>query len=154
MIEEKTQAPDFILEDQAGIEHALSDYLGGWVLLYFYPKDDTPGCTAEACSIRDSWDGFKQGGITVIGISADSVESHRKFAEKNKLPFILLSDPSKKVIQKYGAWKEKSMFGKSFMGIKRSSYLIDPNGNVAKVYPKVKPSDHAEEVLSDIANLN
>jgi thioredoxin-dependent peroxiredoxin len=146
-------APDFQLPDQQGQTHRLSGYRGWWVLVYFYPKDDTPGCTKEACTIRDSWSKFGQHGVLVMGISADSVESHRKFADKHHLPFTLLSDEEKLTIQAYGAWQEKSLFGKKYMGIQRCSFLVDPEGKIAKIYPDVTPASHADEVLSDIAVL-
>ena len=144
---------DFQLQDQAGITHQLSDYRGGWVLLYFYPKDDTPGCTTEACAIRDAWSEFRKKGVTVLGMSADTTESHKKFAEKHRLPFTLLADTEKETINAYGSIKEKNMFGKKFMGIQRMSYLIDAEGKIAKVYPKVKPDAHADQVLADIEEL-
>lgn len=154
MIEENTTAPDFTLKDQAGIDHSLSDYLGQWVLVYFYPKDDTPGCTIEACSIRDAWEDFKQAGVTVLGVNADTTTSHKKFADKYQLPFILLSDPEKQVLKKYGAFQGKNMFGRRFTGINRISYLIDPKGKIFKIYPKVNPSEHANNVLADVASFN
>lgn len=153
MLKEKEQAKDFQLQDQAGVMHQLGDYRGRWILLYFYPKDDTPGCTKEACMIRDAWTEFQSAGIVVLGISADTAASHQKFAEKHNLPFPLLADIDKKVLQDYGAIKEKSMFGKSFLGIQRISYLIGPDGMIARVYPKVKPDAHADQVLADIAEL-
>jgi peroxiredoxin Q/BCP len=143
------EAPNFSLPDQNGKTHHLSQYLGSWVLLYFYPKDDTPGCTREACSIRDNFAEFKKAGITVLGMSADSVQSHARFAEKYELPFTILSDPEKTTLKKYGAWAKKAFLGKSFLGIKRMSYLISPEGKIAKIYPKVKPQEHASEVLRD-----
>ena len=153
MIEIDSQAPDFSLQDQHGKARSLSDYRGDWVLFYAYPKDDTPGCTKEACMIRDVWSEFEAAGVTVLGISADSVASHKKFAEKHKLPFTLLADPEREVLEKYGMLKDKSMFGKTFLGIQRMSYLIDPKGIIRKVYPKVKPEAHADEVLTDVASL-
>ncbi|MEZ4180609.1 MAG: thioredoxin-dependent thiol peroxidase [Candidatus Doudnabacteria bacterium] len=147
-------APSFTLLDQNQKSHKLSDYKGEWLLIYFYPKDDTPGCTTEACEIRDNWNGFKKLKTKVIGISKDSPESHQKFAQKYQLPFTLLADPETKVIQKYDAWQEKSMYGKKYMGIVRSSVLINPKGKIAKIYPKVKPKDHAEEVINDIKELS
>lgn len=131
--------------------HALSDYKGKWVLVYFYPKDDTPGCTKEACGIRDNFPAFEKINATVFGISADSVKSHQKFIEKYQLPFTLLSDETKETINAYAAWGEKSMMGKKYMGILRNSYLINPEGKVVKIYEKVKPEGHAQEVLNDIA---
>ncbi len=149
----KSKAPDFTLQDQDGNKHSLSDYLGSFVLIYFYPKDDTPGCTKEACMLRDDFPNFKKLEAKVLGISADSVKSHKKFAEKYQLPFTLLSDEEKTVIRAYGALGEKSMFGKKFLGIHRVSYLIDKKGNIVKVYDNVKPETHAEEVLVDLQSL-
>lgn len=143
--------PDFSLPDQQGEKHSPSDARGSWLLLYFYPKDDTPGCTTEACGIRDAWEQFQAEGITVWGISADTPAKHQKFIEKHDLPFTLLSDEDKEVIQQLGVWQEKSMYGKKYMGIARMSYLIDPQGTIAHVYPKVKPADHAAEILKDKA---
>ena len=148
----KTKASDFQLPDQNGRAHFLSGYLGQWVLLYFYPKDDTPGCTKEACGIRDSWRVFKKNKIVVLGVSADSVNSHQKFAAKYKLPFILLSDEDKEVVKRYGAWGKKKFMGREYLGIKRRSFLIDPAGVVVKIYEDVKPAEHASEVLADIKN--
>ena len=145
------QAPEFSLPDQEGKIHALNTYHGKWVLLYFYPKDDTPGCTKQACAIRDDFPAFKKSGLVVFGISADSVKSHGKFAEKYDLPFTLLSDEEKKTIHSYGVWAEKKFMGRTYMGILRTSFLIDPEGNIATVYEKVKPDVHAEMVLSDLS---
>lgn len=147
------KAPTFCLRDQNNKEHCLEDYQGKWVLVYFYPKDDTTGCTKEACGIRDAWPKFSDVDAVILGISADSVESHKKFEGKYKLPFTLLSDPDKEVINKYGVWKEKSMYGRKYMGISRESFLIDPKGNIAKHYEKVKPAIHAEEVIKDLNSL-
>ena len=148
-------APDFTLPDQDGQEHSLSEYRGQWVLLYFYPKDDTPGCTKEACSIRDEFPHFENLNIKVLGVSVDSVESHKKFAEKYKLPFTLLSDIHKKVVAHYGVWGEKHLIfmGREHEGIIRSSFLIDPTGMIEKIYTDVKPEKHAEEVLRDLKRL-
>ena len=143
-------APGFTLPDQEGKEHSLSQYKGSWVLVYFYPKDDTPGCTREACALRDHLPKFGRLKALVFGVSADSVASHKKFAQKFKLPFPLLADGEKKVIQAYGVWGEKQFMGKKYFGIHRSSFLIDPKGKIAKVYEKVKPEVHAEEVLRDL----
>jgi peroxiredoxin Q/BCP len=143
-------APNFSLPDQDGEIHKLSDYTGKWVLLYFYPKDDTPGCTKEACSLRDNFPHFQNSELTVLGISKDSITSHKKFAEKYTLPFPLLADEQKEVIQAYDVWQEKSMMGKKYMGIVRTSFLIDQEGKIAKIYEKVKPEVHVKEVLSDI----
>lgn len=151
-LEVKDQAPDFTLSDQDGKEHKLSDYRGGWVLLYFYPNDDTPGCTKEACAIRDSFPDFKKLKITVLGVSVNSVKSHKKFADKYKLPFTLLSDESKVVVRKYDVWAKKKFMGKEYMGTLRTSFLVNPSGRIAKIYEKVKPELHADEVLSDVSN--
>lgn len=148
-----SKAPLFCLKDQNGREHCLENYRGKWVLVYFYPKDDTTGCTKEACGIRDTWPKFSDISAIILGISADSVDSHKKFEEKYHLPFMLLSDPDKKVIKEYGVWKEKSMYGRKYMGISRESFLIDPKGNIAKHYEKVKPAKHAEEVIKDLSTL-
>lgn len=148
-----TKAPAFSLPDQDGKIHKLSQYAGKWVLLYFYPKDDTPGCTIEACTIRDQFQDFKKIKAVVLGVSKDSVESHRKFADAYNLPFTLLSDIEKEVIQKYGVWGEKNMMGKKYMGVKRSSFLIGPDGKIRVVYENVKPPKHALEVLQDIKEL-
>ena len=153
MLKIGTIAPDFELLDQDGKSHTLSGYIGNFVLIYFYPKDDTPGCTKEACSLRDDFPNFKKLKAKVFGISADSVKSHKKFAEKYDLPFTLLSDEKKSVLKKYKAIGEKSMFGKTFLGIKRMSYLIDKEGKIVKVYEHVKPEVHAEEVLRDLQSL-
>lgn len=153
MLTENTKAPDFSLPDQDNKTHKLSQYLGKWVLIYFYPKDDTPGCTTEACTLRDNLPHFKTSQAIVLGISKDSPASHKKFADKYGLPFTLLSDEDHKVLEKYGAWGEKSFMGRKFMGIRRISFLINPEGKIAKVYPKVKPADHAKEVLNDIEQL-
>ncbi len=148
------KAPDFTLEDQNGTKHSLADYAGRWVVIYFYPKDDTPGCTTEACSFRDSRDAIAEfGNSVVIGISKDTVKSHKKFADKFDLNFTLLSDPEHKVIEAYGAWQEKSMFGKKYMGIQRMTVIIDPIGNIVKEYPKVSPNKHGAEIIADLRQL-
>lgn len=143
-------APDFTLQDQNDQSHTLSDYQGNWVVLYFYPKDDTPGCTEEACNMRDSLDEFQAHQAVVLGISADDQLSHRKFATKHNLNFPLLADTSQDVVQAYGVWQQKSMFGKTYMGINRQTFLIDPQGNIAKVYPDVDPTHHTKEILEDL----
>lgn len=148
-----TKAPEFTLQDQNGKEHRLSDYQGKWVLLYFYPKDDTPGCTIEACAIRDQFKDFGTIGAVVLGVSTDSVESHKKFADKFELPFTLLADPTKEVVGPYGVFGEKKFMGKTYMGVKRTSFLIAPDGTIAKVYEGVKPEVHAGEVLADLKSL-
>jgi len=149
-----SKAPAISLPDQDGKTRKLSDYLGKWVLVYFYPKDDTPGCTTEACSLRDNLPKFKKTKAEVFGISTDTVTSHRKFADKYGLPFTLLADPDKAVVQKYGVWGEKKFMGRTYMGTKRTSFLIDPNGKIAKVYENVKPPIHAEQVLTDLNTLS
>lgn len=146
-------APDFKLVDQSGKTHQLADYVGKWLLIYFYPKDNTPGCTTEACELRDAWSVLSDLGAVVLGVSADSVASHDNFAKKFKLPFPLLADENKEMIQAYEVLVEKSMFGKKFLGIKRSSFLVDPKGQIVKIYQKVKPNEHAQEVVEDLKKL-
>lgn len=146
MVELDKKAPTFSLPDQDGKVHSLSDYLGKKVLLYFYPKDDTPGCTTEACNFRDSYKAFKDIGLVILGISADSVTSHKKFTEKFDLPFPLLSDETHDVCEAYGVWKLKKFMGREYMGIERSSFLVDEKGYIAKIYEQVKPALHAGEV--------
>jgi peroxiredoxin Q/BCP len=150
MLEIGTKAPDFSLVDQEGTTHTLSQYKGQYVLLYFYPKDDTPGCTKEACAIADVYNDFQKNNVAVLGVSKDSPQSHKKFAQKYNLPFTLLSDPKATVCGAYDAWQDKSMYGRLFKGIVRISYLIDKDGNIARVYPKVDPANHALEILKDI----
>jgi peroxiredoxin Q/BCP len=147
------KAPSFSLADQDGKIHTLKEYAGSWVLLYFYPKDDTPGCTTEACSIRDNWAGFNALKAVVLGVSVDSVKSHKKFVEKYSLPFTLLADEEKKMVEDYGVWGKKKFMGREYMGIARTSFLIDPTGKIAKVYENVKPKDHAAEVMGDLKEL-
>ena len=141
-------APDFTLQDKAGNQVRLSDFAGQKVVLYFYPKDNTPGCTRQACAFAAAYDDFKKRNIIVIGISKDSVESHRKFAEKHNLPFILLADPELQAIQAYGVWQEKKLYGKVSMGVVRTTFIIDENGKIEKIMPKVKPDTNAEEILN------
>lgn len=148
------QAPEFVLLDQDGINRSLSDYRGQFVLLYFYPKDMTPGCTTEACEFRDRMNDAADAGLQVLGVSADSVESHKKFAQRYQLHFPLLADTEKEVIQVYGVWKPKKMFGKEYMGIARQSFLINPEGTVVKHYKTVKPKEHAAQVLADVAEMS
>lgn len=148
------KAPNFSLPDQNGEQHSLSDYRGQWVVLYFYPKDDTPGCTTEACSFRDEREAIAEyGKAVVIGISADTVASHKKFANKYGLNFPLLSDPDHKVIEAYGAWQPKKLFGREFIGILRRTFIIDPAGNIAKEYSNVDPKKHAGEIIKDLIEL-
>ena len=151
MIQEGIKAPDFTLNDKDGRAVSLSDFSGKKVVLYFYPKDNTPGCTRQACAFAGAYAGFVQKDVVVIGISKDSVASHQKFAEKHNLPFILLSDPDGETISAYGVWKEKTMFGKTALGVVRTTFIIDENGNVEKVMPKVKPDTNAAEILSFLA---
>lgn len=146
-------APDFTLPDQDGKEHTLSQYHGKWVLLYFYPKDDTPGCTLEACTLAQNWPEFKKHKAVVLGVSIDKVEKHKKFVEKYTLPFTLLSDVEKKVVTFYGVFGEKKFLGRTYMGTRRISFLIDPVGKIAKIYNDVKPLLHADEVLTDLKML-
>ena len=148
------KAINFSLTDQNGKVHKLSSYRGSWVLLYFYPKDDTPGCTKEACGFRDSLNELKKHNVVVLGVSADSVSSHQKFAQKYNLNFPILADEKKEVIKAYGAWGKKKFMGKEFEGILRVSFLINPEGEVVKKYDKVKPETHAKEVLEDIKNFS
>ena len=150
MIKEGKKAPDFKLQDQDGLEHKLSQYKGSKVLLYFYPKDDTSGCTTEACNFRDGYKEFKKMGLVILGVSKEGVKSHKKFAEKFKLPFPLLADTEHVVAEKYGVWKLKKFMGKEYMGMERSSFLIDEEGKIKKTYDTVKPTDHANEVKVDI----
>lgn len=150
MLTEGTKAPNFSAQDQFGETHTLASHTGKWLLIYFYPKDNTPGCTVEACAIKNAWSDFQDANITVLGVSADSLKSHLSFAEKYSLPFPLLSDPEKTIIQEYEALGKKKMFGREYEGILRISYLIGPNGIIKKVYAKVKPQHHAAEILRDI----
>lgn len=130
--------------------HTLKEYRGKWVVLYFYPKDDTPGCTVEACQFRDNFPKFKRSKAVVLGVSVDPVKKHAKFATKYELPFTLLADEEKEVVNLYGVWAKKKFMGREYMGILRTSFLINPQGKIAKVYESVKPETHAEEVLADI----
>jgi peroxiredoxin Q/BCP len=147
------KAPAFSLKSDSGKAVKLSDFKGRPVVLYFYPKDDTPGCTREACAFRDLKSEMEQGGAVVLGVSADSVESHGKFRDKYKLNFPLLADPDHAVAEQYGAWREKNMYGKKSMGIQRSTYLIGPDGKVARVWKKVNVDGHDAAVLEAIKNL-
>ncbi len=153
MLDIGSKAPDFDLEDQEGKRHSLSALRGSWVVLYFYPKDDTPGCTTEACEFRDNKSVIEAAGAKVLGVSGDDRESHSKFANKHGLNFPILVDQDLQVIKAYGAYGEKQSFGKTRMGINRVTYLIDPRGNVAKVWPKVTPEGHASEVRQAIDEL-
>ncbi|MFP4567498.1 MAG: thioredoxin-dependent thiol peroxidase [Candidatus Woesearchaeota archaeon] len=150
MLKEGDIAPSFSLKDQNGKVHTLKDYTGQKIVLYFYPKDNTPGCTKEACAFRDIYEEYKKNNILVLGISKDTEKSHKNFAEKHNLPFNLLIDENRDILEKYGAWTKKSLYGKMFMGIQRITYVIDEKGHILKVYPKVKPEDHAKQILKDI----
>ena len=150
MIEEGKPAPDFELRSDAGETIKLSDLRGRPVVLYFYPKDDTPGCTKEACEFRDAYDGFRERGAEVLGVSPDDVASHGKFKAKHQLPFTLLADPDHSVAEKYGVWGERSFAGKNYMGINRSTFIIDREGNVARAMMGIKPAGHAAEVLNSL----
>ena len=147
MIEVGMKAPDFTLYDKDGREVKLSSFLGKRVVLYFYPKDNTPGCTRQACAFAGAYARFREMAVEVVGISKDSVSSHVKFAEKYNLPFILLSDPERVAIEAYGVWQEKKMCGKLSMGVGRTTFIIDADGNIEKIMPKVKPDTNAEEIL-------
>lgn len=138
-----TKAPEFTLEDKDGNKVSMSDFKGKKVVVYFYPKDNTPGCTRQACAFRNAYDGFKKEDIQVIGISKDSIKSHQKFAEKHELPFILLSDPDLVAIKAFDVWKEKKMYGKTALGVVRATYIIDENG----IFEKAKPDTNAQEIL-------
>ena len=147
MIKEGTNAPAFKTTDADGQPVSLKELKGQKVVLYFYPKDDTPGCTKEACSFRDAWAKFKKRGITVLGVSPDSEASHKKFETKYKLPFTLLADQDHAIADAYGVWGEKKFMGRTYMGVLRTTFLIDEKGKIKKVFEKVKPEDHASEVL-------
>lgn len=146
------KAPDFTLPDKNGGSISLSDFLGKTVVLYFYPKDNTPGCTRQACAFAAAYDDFKKSDIAVIGISRDSIDSHRKFAEKYNLPFILLSDPERRAIEAYGVWQEKKLYGKISFGVVRTTFIINKEGKIAKIMPKVKPDTNAAEILAELKN--
>ena len=148
MLEIGMKAPDFTLSDKDGNAVSLSDFLGKKVVLYFYPKDNTPGCSRQACAFAAAYEGFRARNVAVIGISKDSVASHQKFARKYNLPFVLLSDPERQAIEAYGVWQEKKLYGKVSMGVVRTTILIDELGYIAKVMPKVKPDTNAAEILA------
>ena len=150
MLEKGMKAPDFTLEDKDGNRVSLSDFLGKRVVLYFYPKDNTPGCTRQACAFAGLYKEFQNKGVEVIGISRDSMASHVKFAEKYNLPFILLSDPELAAIQAYGVWQEKKLYGKTSMGVVRTTFIIGEDGIIEKVMPKVKPDTNAAEILAEL----
>jgi peroxiredoxin Q/BCP len=147
-LKEGDLAPGFTASTSGGGKMALSDFKGKHVILYFYPRDDTPGCTKEACAFRDEFAAFKKQGAVVLGVSIDSVKAHDKFAGKYKLPFTLISDEDKKIVQAYGAWGEKSFLGRKYQGTYRVTFLIGPDGRIKKIWPAVKPAEHAREVLA------
>ena len=151
MLEVGTQAPDFTLPDQNGNRHSLSDYRGKKVILYFYPKDNTPGCTKQACGFAERYPQFTEKGAVVLGISKDSVASHKKFEEKYGLPFTILSDPELVAIQAYDVWQEKKNYGKTYMGVVRTTYLIDEEGKIANAFDKVKAADNPEQMLGELS---
>jgi len=150
MLQEVKKAPDFKLKDQNEKEISLSDYKGKNVILYFYPKDNTSGCTAEACSFRDDFPKFKKVDAVILGVSPDSVEYHKKFVKKYDLNFSLLADEEKEVVKKYDVWKEKSMYGRKYMGVERTTFIIDPEGKIKKIFRKVKVQGHNEEVMEAV----
>ena len=148
MVSEGSPAPDFTLKSDSGAEVTLSELRGRPVVLYFYPRDDTPGCTTQACGIRDDWSAFEKAGAVVLGVSPDSEESHAKFRQKYGLPFTLLADPDHELTEQYGFWVEKNNYGKKYMGVERSTVVIDADGNVARVFRRVKPEEHVQQVLT------
>lgn len=150
MLETGMKAPEFTLNDKDGNAVSLSDFLGKKVVLYFYPKDNTPGCTRQACAFAKEYGEFQKKGVEVIGVSKDSTASHQRFAEKHSLPFILLSDPELTAIQAYGVWQEKKLYGKTSMGVVRTTFIIDENGNIEKIMKKVKPDTNAAEILAEL----
>lgn len=150
VLTEGIKAPEFDLKDSEGKNHKLADYAGQTIVIYFYPKDDTPGCTKEACSFRDSYQDFRDAGIEVIGISPDTEKSHLKFRRKYDLPFVLLADPDHAVCELYGVWGVKKNYGREYEGVFRTTFIIDPQGMVKRVFKNVKPSDHSQEVLKAV----
>ena len=152
-VEIGAKAPQFTLLDQTGEKWSLTDHKGAPVVVYFYPKNDTPGCTQQSCDIRDNWDAFRELGVDVVGISPDDHHSHAAFAARHELPHTLLADPERKVIDKYGVWGEKSMYGRTFMGVVRSSLVIDGRGKVAAVFAKISPAKQSEKTLAVVREL-
>lgn len=142
-----TPAPDFALPDETGTLRRLADFRGQTIVLYFYPKDDTPGCTTEACNFRDDYSAYQQAGVTILGVSPDSPKSHAKFKQKFQLPFSLLADEDHAVCEAYGVWGQKKFMGKEYMGVLRTTFIIDPEGKIKKVFENVKPAEHSAEVL-------
>ena len=153
MLKAGTEAPDFLLHDKDGKEIKLSDFAGKKVAVYFYPKDNSPGCTRQACAFRDAYEDFRKKDVIVIGISKDSEKSHQKFVEKFNLPFLLLSDPELQAIQAFGVWQEKKMYGKISMGVVRSAFIINEDGKIEKVFEKAKPDTNAQEILDYLKNV-
>ena len=151
-VEEGKRFVDFNLPNQDGKNVKLDDFAGKWLVVYVYPKDDTPGCTTEACAFRDGIDQIKKRGAVVLGVSADSVDSHKKFIDKFDLNFPLLADTDKKMVEAYGTWKEKSMYGKKYMGIERTTFIIDEQGKISHIFPKVKVDQHYDEVVGALRN--
>ena len=147
------KAPDFTLPDQDGQEHKLSDYQGRPVILYFYPKDHTSGCTKEACGFRDDYSAYQEAGVTILGVSPDSAKTHTNFIAKHDLPFTLLADTEREVLKLYGAWGKKKMYGREYEGVLRTTFLIGSDGNIAKVYEKVKPAAHSAQILADLEEM-
>lgn len=154
MLAEGTEAPDFTLPDQSGDPFSPRDARGSWLVLYFYPRADTPGCTTQACSVRDRTGEYEAAGARVVGVSPDEVDAVAKFAAKHDLGFTLLADADHAVAEQYGTWVEKSMYGKRYMGVQRATYLIDPEGKIARAFPKVQPKKHDELVLGALAELS
>ncbi len=152
MLSPNSPTPNFTCPDQTGKMHQLSDYKGSWLFIYFYPKDQTPGCTTEACSIRDSYQELTKC-VKVLGVSPDSQESHQKFISKHDLPFPLLADTDKKMVNDYQVWQKKKFMGREYFGVVRTSFLIDPQGKIAKIYEKVNPKNHVDEILADLKKL-
>jgi peroxiredoxin Q/BCP len=144
------EAPDFTLQDETGAEQTLSEFRGAPVVLYFYPKDDTPGCTTEACNFRDDYSAYQQAGVRIVGVSPDSPKSHAKFKAKFNLPFSLLADVDHQVCEQYGVWGPKKLMGREYEGVYRTTFLIDKDGKVARVYENVKPADHSAEILDTL----
>lgn len=151
MISIGDKAPDFKLRNDAGEEISLKNFKGKNIVLYFYPKDDTPGCTKEACDFKENNRKFDQKNAVIVGVSGDAVESHVKFKKKYGLPFQLLSDPEKKTLEAYGVWKEKSMYGKKYMGVERTTFIVDTQGNISKIFPKVSVTGHVDEVFASLS---
>jgi len=152
-LESGIPAPDFTLPDETGTPRTLSDYRGKPLVLYFYPKDDTPGCTTEACNFRDDYSDYQQAGVTILGVSPDSPKKHTKFKQKYDLPFTLLADEDHKVLETYDVWGRKKFMGREYDGVFRTTYLIDENGKIAKVFENVKPANHSQEILQAFEDL-